>query len=329
MFAQSMIRKLSVCVLSLFLTFISILITACGTDAGAVKNDSKVIHIGYQKYGTLNILKAKGTLDKQLANLGYRVEWTEFPGGPQLLEAMGAGSIDIGHTGEAPPVFAQAAGVPLVYLAHEPSSPHSEAILVPPNSSIHDIKELKGKKVALNKGSNVHYLLVRALQSAGLKYQDIQPVYLTPADARAAFQRGSVDAWVIWDPYFAAAESSVKARVLKDGQGLAANHEFYLATRSFAENHPDVIKVLFSQLNEVDVWAKDHKQDVANLLSPQLGIPVPPLVAAAERRNYGIEPMSEQVIREQQSIADTFYQLGLIPKTIRVQENVYKSADSQ
>jgi sulfonate transport system substrate-binding protein len=114
--------------------------------------------------------------------------------------------------GEAPPIFAQAAGANLVYVANEPPSPRSEAIVVPGDSGLKTVAQLKGKKIALNKGSNVHYLLVRAIEKAGLKYSDITPVYLPPADARAAFERGSVDAWVIWDPLLAAAEKQLGAR---------------------------------------------------------------------------------------------------------------------
>ena len=124
------------------------------------------LRIGYQKYGTLMLLKAKGTLDKRLAEQGVDVQWTEFPGGPQLLEGLNVGSIDFGVTGETPPVFAQAAGADLLYVAYEPPAPSSEAILVPKDSPIKSVAELKGKKIVLNKGSNVHYLLVRALEDA-------------------------------------------------------------------------------------------------------------------------------------------------------------------
>src|SRR5690606_30312271 len=152
-------------------------------------------------------LKSKGTLEDKLKGLGFKVTWTEFPAGPQMLEALNVGAIDFGNTGEAPPIFAQAAGAPLVYVAHEPPAPRGEAILVPKVSPIKTVADLKGKKVALNKGSNVHYLLVKALEKAGVKYSEIQTAFLAPADARAAFERGSVDAWVIWDPFQAAAEA--------------------------------------------------------------------------------------------------------------------------
>ena len=188
------------------------LFAAAVTFGAITQAQAETLRIGYQKYGTLVLLKAKGTLEKRLAAQGVDVQWTEFPGGPQLLEGLNVGSIDFGVTGETPPVFAQAAGADLLYVAYEPPAPHSEAILVPKGSPIKSVAELKGKKVVLNKGSNVHYLLVRALEDAGLKYTDIQTVFLPPADARAAFERGSVDAWVIWDPYQAAAEQQLQAQ---------------------------------------------------------------------------------------------------------------------
>src|SRR5690606_24515199 len=138
---------------------------AAAISFGAITHaQAETLRIGYQKYGTLVLLKAKGTLEKRLAEQGVEVKWTEFPGGPQLLEGLNVGSVDFGVTGETPPVFAQAAGADLLYVAHEPPEPTGEAILVPKDSSIKSVAELKGKKVALNKGSNVHYLLVRALE---------------------------------------------------------------------------------------------------------------------------------------------------------------------
>ncbi|MBW7475448.1 sulfonate ABC transporter substrate-binding protein [Paenibacillus oenotherae] len=283
---------------------------------------TKELRFGYQKYGTVNILKAQGHLDKRLEAEGYKVTWTEFPGGPQLLEALNVGSIDVGHTGEAPPIFAQAAGAPLIYLGHEPASPGSEGILVPKDSKIATVADLKGKKVALNKGSNVHYLLVKALEQAGVAYEDIETVFLKPGDARVAFDNGSVDAWVIWDPFLAAAQTATGAKLLIDGKDLVANHEFYLASRSFVEGNKAIIDSVLDELNKVDVWAKENQKEVAALLSPQLNIDVPALELASGRRDYGLLPIDESIIEAQQQIADTFFKLGLIPNEIKVKDAV-------
>ena len=281
---------------------------------------AKEIRIGFQKYGTVNILKAKGTLEKRLEADGYKVTWTEFPGGPQLLEALNVGSIDIGHTGEAPPIFAQAAGAPLVYLSHEPVSPESEGILVPKDSKIASLADLKGKKIALNKGSNVHYLLVKALEKAGVDYKDATPVFLPPGDARVAFENGSVDAWVIWDPFLAAAQTATGAKLIADGQGLVSNIEFYLASRSYAEANQPVIDAFLDELGKVDAWSKANQKEVAALLSPQLGIDIPSLEIASARRDYGVLPIDDAIIEAQQQIADAFLKLLLIPAKIEVQD---------
>jgi sulfonate transport system substrate-binding protein len=282
----------------------------------------KVVRIGFQKYGKLVLLKSKGTLEGKLKPLGYKVVWTEFPAGPQLLEALNVGAIDFGNTGEAPPIFAQAAGAPLVYVAYEPPAPRGEAILVAKDSAIQSVADLKGKKVALNKGSNVHYLLVKALEKAGVKYSEIEPVFLAPADARAAFERGSVQAWAIWDPFQAAAEAATGARTLADGEGIAPNHQFYFGRRDFIDANGKALDALIAELSEVDAWAKSDIKAVAEQLSSSVGIPVPVLEVALKRQSYGIKPIDGKVIAEQQSIADTFFQFGLLPKKITISDAV-------
>jgi sulfonate transport system substrate-binding protein len=291
---------------------------------GASQAQEKVVRVGFQKYGNLILLKGKGDLEKKLAPLGYRVEWKEFPSGPPLIEAINVGAIDFGHAGEAPPIFAQAAGVPFVYVAHEPPAPKGEAILVPSDSPIKTLADLRGKKVALNKGSNVHYLLVKALESASIKYSEIEPAFLAPADARAAFERGAVDAWAIWDPYQAAAEIAIRAHTLADGTGLAPNHQFYLSSEKFAGTSPQAVDAIIAALVEIDAWAIGREKVVAEELSAGIGIPAPVLEVALKRQTYGIEPLDASVVAAQQSIADTFLALGLLPKPIVVSTIVRK-----
>ena len=284
------------------------------------QNADNVIRIGYQKYGTLVLLRARGSLEKRLAPMHVEVRWTEFPAGPQLLEGLNVGSIDFGIAGEAPPIFAQAAGADLVYVGNEPQASAGEAILVPKNSPIKSVAELKGKKVALNKGSNVHFLLVKLLEKAGVRYNDIDPIFLTPADARAAFERGSVDAWAIWEPFLAAAQIQTGARILADGNGVVSNHQFFLASRSYASKRADVVAVALEELAAVDQWAKTNRKDAAAALQPQIGLDQATLELALSRNGYGVTPVSDAVLAEQQRIADTFYDLKLIPKHINVRD---------
>ena len=279
-----------------------------------------VVRIGYQKYGNFILLKGTGALEQKLAPLGVKVEWTEFPSGPPLLEALNAGAIDLGQTGEAPPIFAQAANAGFVYVAHEPPAPKGEAILVPKDSTIKSVADLRGKKVAFNKGSNVHYLLVKALEKAGLKYTDVQPVFLAPSDALAAFSRGSVDAWVIWDPYEAAAEASTRARVLADGTDVVANYQFYFTSKGFLSHDAKAVDVVLEALNEADDWTKNNIEAVAEQLSSSVGLPASVLAVSLKRESYGILPISDAVIASQQRIADTFFGLGLLPKAVTVSD---------
>ena len=287
---------------------------------GLSYGQDKVVRIGFQKYGKLVLLKGKGSLEEKLKPLGYKVVWTEFPSGPPLLEALNVGAIDFGNTGEAPPIFAQAAGAPIQYVAYEPPAPKGEAILVPKDSKLNSIADLKGKKVALNKGSNVHYLLVKALEKAGVKYSEIEPVFLAPADARAAFERGSVDAWVIWDPFQAAAEAATGARTLADGTGIVSNYQFYFSSKKFFESDLKIVDAVLAELSAVDDWAKSDIHAVAEQIAPAVGLPVAVVEVALKRQSYGIKPLTDGVIADQQQVADTFFALGLLPKAIRISD---------
>lgn len=295
---------------------IGIVAAAVGTSYG----QDKVVRIGYQKYGKLVLLKSKGTLEPKLAASGYKVVWTEFPSGPPLLEALNVGAIDFGNTGEAPPIFAQAAGAPIQYVAYEPPAPKGEAILVPKDNPLKSVADLRGKKVALNKGSNVHYLLVKALEKAGVKYSEIEPVFLAPADARAAFERGAVDAWVIWDPFQAAAEAATGARTLADGTDIVANYQFYFSSKKFLDANPKVVDVVLAELSSVDDWAKGDIHAVAEQLAPAIGLSVPVVEVALKRQAYGIKPLTDAVIADQQQVADAFFALNLIPKAIKISD---------
>jgi sulfonate transport system substrate-binding protein len=285
------------------------------------------LRIGFQK-GALNLalLKSLGLLDKRLA--GTPVSWVEFPAGPQLLEALAVGSVDFGATGDAPPVFAQAAGKDLFYVGAEPPKPDSSAILVKPDSPLKTLADLKGRRVAAQKGSSAHFLLVEAVQRAGLQWSDIQPVYLPPADARAAFERGSVDAWVIWDPYYAAAEIDSPVRVLVTSRGLAGNNTFYLASRVLAQQE-GVLRELFAALTETDAHVQAHRKETAQRFAEFSGLGLAAVHRFLDRRNPSpVAPLTPALIAEQQKVADAFARLGLIPKPIRVADIVWQPGEA-
>ena len=287
--------------------------------AALAQAPARQLRIGHQK-GALSILKGRGTLEKRLAPLGVAVKWTEFTAGPVQLEALNVGSIDFGDVGEAPPIFAQAAGAPLAYVATTLPRPQSEAVLVPKGSAIRTVAELKGKKVALNKGSNVHYFIAKLIEKHGLAYSDLNLVFLPPADARAAFEKGSVDAWVIWDPFLAAAEKSLEARVLADATGVVGNRGYYFSSLGYAAKNADVLAIAIEEINKVDVWGTAHKDDLAAEFAALWGLPKPVAELTVARAAYGTSPISKAVLAEQQKIADTFFDLKLIPRRISVLE---------
>ncbi|WP_434775538.1 sulfonate ABC transporter substrate-binding protein [Pseudomonas oryzihabitans] len=291
-----------------------------------VQAADQALRVGYQKGGgLLAVLKAQGTLERAFAAHGYHLSWREFQAGPQLMEALNAGSIDVGYTGSPPPIFAQAAGIDLVYLGAEPASEAVEAILVPAASPIHDVAGLKGRKVAVQKGSSANFLLVAALEKAGLGFKDIQPVYLPPADARAAFASGSVDAWVVWDPYLAALQQSQPVRVLADYKGLLHANSFYEGSRRFADAHPEAIRLLLAELAKAGAWANAHKPEVSRILAAQIGLPEAVIATWQARTRYGATALTPEIIAVQQQTADIFYAQGLIPRPVDVSQAFWQA----
>lgn len=293
--------------------------------ASSAVTSTTTVRVGFQKAASiLSLLKSKGLLEKAFAPSGVSVTWAEFPAGQPLLEALNAGSIDFGYTGEAPPIFAQATGVPVRYVAYDPWGPKGEAIVVPKDSPIQSLADLKGKKVGVAKGSNTQYLLVSALQSVGLKFEDVEVKFLKPADARAAFERKDIDAWSIWDPYLAVAEEQANARVLTDATGLAPNLGYYLASQSFVEKSPEALKIVLDEVKKESEWAQGNPAEVAKFLASGLGIDAAILEKAEKRRKYDVRPLTPDVISGQQKIADTFQTIKLIPKPIKIEDAVWQ-----
>jgi len=287
--------------------------------------EDRVFRVGFQKASVaLALLKAQGLLEKRLKPVGYSVSWSIFTSGPPILEALNAGAVDFAFTGEPPPIFAQAAGVPVVYAAATNPSPGSVAIVTEAARGIHSVAELRGKKVAVAKGSSANYLLVAALRHAGLSWGDITPVYLQPPDGRIALQSGSVDAWSIWDPFEASAEIA-GAKVLTDGTGLMPNRAFYLSSRNFATKNPEALKAAIGAIGEIEAWEPSHIDQIATDLSKTIGVSPEILKVWFTRQKYGVGPITPDIIADQQKIADTFAALHLIPRKINVQEAVLQA----
>lgn len=289
--------------------------------------DPATLRIGYQK-GSITLLLAKehALLEKRFPQTA--VQWIEFPAGPQMLEAMNVNALDVGSTGDIPPLFAQAAGADLVYIGTEPPKPQAETILVRADSPLKDIADLKGKKVAFQRGSSSHNLILRALNKAGLNYRDIQPMNLPPANARAAFEQGSVDAWAIWEPYSSLALSQGNVRVLANGEGLNLSGPVYTARRAYAQDNGAFVHALLDELTAAEGLTRSQRQDSLNVVKKYMGLPDDVIASYLDNRPPSpILPVDDTIIRAQQTTADLFYQNKLLPKSIDVREAVWKEAD--
>lgn len=282
---------------------------------------NKVVRIVRSKQLTaLAVLEKQGNLSEKLAPLGYKVEWLEFAAGPQQLEALNTGNLDIAHTAESPPIFIQAAGAPLVYLATTPKNGRTVSLLVPTNSNVKNFTDLKGKKIAFQKASIGHYLLVKAIEKEGLKLNDVESVFLPPPDANVAFSQGKVDAWFIWEPFATRAVQKNAGRVLLDGGELRDTRNFYSTNRQFYQTNQEAIKIFLEELQKAELWAKDNPQEMAKLLAPVTQLDAPTLVEMHKKYEWGLQPITEEVIAKQQEVADKWNKLGLIPKQVNVRE---------
>ena len=298
------------------LTALTAGIALAGTSARA--QDTQPVRIGYQKSSTLiAVLKAQGALERELAPLGVRVNWHEFTSGLPLLEALNLDNLDFSaDVADTVPVFAQAAGAQLTFVAQEAPSPTAQAIVVRADSLLGVLSDLKGRKIGVAKGSGGHYLLLAALDKTGISLKDVEVAYLTPADGRAAFEKGAIDAWVTWDPFFAAAQRQAGVRVLADGTGIASYQRYYLASTKFAQARPDVLRVIYAALDRAGKWVKRNPRDAAQLLAPVWGLDVATIEQANARRSYEVRPVAAAGLGEQQRIADAFFAEKLLPRRV-------------
>jgi len=301
-------------------TALATMIYVAGLALSAPATASETVRIGYQKSSTLiALLKSRGTLEKALAQNDIKVSWHEFPSGLPLLEALNVGNVDISaDVADTVPVFAQAAHAKLTYFAQESSSPTAQAIVVPEGSPLQGLADLKGKTVAVTKAAGAHYLLIAALQKAGLQFSDIKPAYLSPADGRAAFENHKVDAWVTWEPFLSGVQHQLPTRTLADGTGLASYKRYYLTGTPYAKAHPEVLKLVYGELMSAGAWVKAHPGEAAEVLGPLWGnLDAATVEAANAKRSYLVQPVTPGELGEQQRIADAFFRAGLLPEPVK------------
>lgn len=307
-----------------FLQLSLVTAAAAALSRGAqAQADAKEIRIGYQKNGVLVITRQREALENHFKPQGISVKWVEFSSGPPMMEAMNVGSVDYGAVGDSPPIFAQAAGAAIVYAAAQPII-NGSGILVPQNSAIASIADLKGKRVGFTKGSSAHNVVIQTLEKAGLTYDDITPVYLTPPDAGPAFANGGIDAWAIWDPYFAIAETKQNGRILVKTRDITKTNSFYIANRDFARTRGAVLQQIVDVTTSSAAWAQAHPDEVAKSLAAITGVPLDIQTIAAKRAGFSVGPVTDDIIATQQGVADRFFRLGLIPK-IAIRDIVWRN----
>ena len=284
----------------------------------------KEIRIGTQKGGFFPAVRQRRSVENVFAPLGIEIKWIDFQFGPPLLEAINVGSVDFGYVGDSPPIFAQAANARIRYVAAVKSEGSTQAIIVPKDSPIRTLADLKGKRIAFGKGSSAHNLLVAGLEKAGIAWTDITPAPLAPADATAAFVKGNVDAWSIWDPYLSLAELKEGARVIAFDKDIHKPNSFYIAGTEFVERYPSVVARLNSVFASEGVWAESHHEEVAKAQSEATGVDIEAVRRFVNRSVYRVVPIDNDVIKSQQAVADRFARLNLIPKQINVADIVWK-----
>jgi len=283
----------------------------------------KELRIGYQKTSVLLVVKAQKVLEKHFEPQGVTIKWVEFPFGPPLLEALNVGAIDYGYTGDAPPIFAQAAHANIQYVGVIPARGYGQAILVPDASPLKTLADLRSKKIGVAKGSSAHDLLVAALESANVPWNEITAVYLAPADAAAAFARGAIDAWSIWDPFYAIAELKQKARALPIDPKVLTQNSFFLANSDFIAQHADVVTAINEEIARATKWAGEHRGETATLFAEASGVELEAQKKSVDRAEFTFGPLDDKVIAQQQAVADRFHRLDLIPIAVTVRDIVW------
>jgi aliphatic sulfonates family ABC transporter substrate-binding protein len=275
------------------------------------------IRIGYQKLGLLMLVKAYGTFDAALASRGTSVKWVEYESGIQIVDALRSKQLDLGGVGNCPAVFAQAENVPVVYVAAEPPAPRGVALVVPGDSPAQRVADLRGKRIAVNRAAQAHYLLLKALDEAQVGVNEVEISFEPPERALRSLESGAIDAWAIWDPWLSSARLDFGARVLRDAEGLLENSTYYLARQDFAEGSAGLVNELLAQLRAAAHWVQKDPGRAAELLAPALGFSARAIAASLQRDLTPI-PVSAELITAQQDIADTLLRLRLIPRAVSI-----------
>ncbi|MDT1063983.1 aliphatic sulfonate ABC transporter substrate-binding protein [Paracoccus sp. CPCC 101403] len=284
------------------------------------------LRVGWQKGGLLGLVKGAGAFEKTFADQGVSVSWSEFTSGPPLLEALSAGALDFGYTGNVPPIFAHAARGNLVFVGASEGSREGHAILVPRDSAIQSLADLKGQKVAFKRGSSAHYATIKLLQTAGLTLDDIQPQDLSPPDAIAAFDAGAIGAWAIWDPYFAMAEARPNTRVLQTTAIVEPDYGFFSANKDYAKDNPLLVRRVVETIRQVGEQGQADLPATIKTFAKETGLSEAVLERALTRKGADLGKqgfVEDRHVTYEQGVADEFYKLGIIPRQLDIASVVW------
>ena len=285
------------------------------TGTTSVSVSDVTLDIGDQAgSGAEALLTAAGLINK----LPFKAHWSDFTSGPPMLQAMGSGSVDIGGVGDAPPVFEASAGGQIAVVSALKTDVNAGALLVPQNSPVHSVAQLKGKAIAVAQGSSANYHLLAVLTKAGLTIKDVKLDYLQPADAQAAFASGHVAAWDVWSPFIEQAEAQDHARVLINSSTIGDTFSFEVASRSALSNpgKAAAIRDYLKLLDQAYTWAGTHQSVWAATWAKATGLPLSVMTQAVKDDVDTPEPITPAVISSEQSVSNAFTSSGLIPSHV-------------
>lgn len=294
------------------------------TRPSGTKNQLTRVVIGFQKGDIVDISRQHKVLAKKMKKAGYQVVFKEFQDGAALMTALKSGNINYARLGDAPPVVNQANGLDLIYIAAGAAKEEGTGILVKKGSGINTLADLKGKRIAYAKGTTAQYTIIQALAKAGLSTNDVKLVNMDQSASSVAFAKGSVDAWVTWDPFTATAQTDQNAKLLTNAKGLAKDRDFVVSTRNYATKHKAISKALLKYMSQDMAWARTHHEQVITMQSKTLKLSKKIMRLTVERRTFAITPVTSSIVKEQQKIADVFYEQGLIKKKIQVKDALLK-----
>nr|WP_236703088.1 ABC transporter substrate-binding protein [Lentzea aerocolonigenes] len=285
--------------------------TGCAATAQDTPPGEVVLKVGDQKGGAKALLTAAGLL----GDFPYKIEWSTFTSGPPLLEAASAGAIDLGGVGNTPPIFAAAANARIAAVGASKGEVEADAILVQENSPLRSVSDLKGKNIAVAKGSSAHGQVLLTLRASGLTTKDVTLNFLQPSDAYSAFTQGKVDAWAVWDPYTAQAQQEAKARVLTTGEGRSNGYGFQVAGRKALDDKgkTPALKEYLVRYYKAQKWADTHREEWAKAWAAETGLKYEVALAAVNRNGDLPVKIDDTLIKSEQELADAFAEDKTLP----------------